>query len=154
MLTTIDDIQDFCKKHLYFPDKEDSFKIKEDLSVDIDGSFDISNTQFVRLPININIVKGHFFANSTQLTTLEGFPQSVGGILGLEDNHQLKSMVGLPGEIEDALFLEDFDFGYCEDTYEILMSTSDVNKLGFSGPFEQWFKMMSRCIAIKNIINN
>ena len=72
--------------------------INEDLTVDVDGDVNISDTKMGRLPVQFGVVGGDFKCYSNQLTSLEGAPREVGGIFNCSDN-KLTSLEGAPREV-------------------------------------------------------
>ena len=51
-----------------------------------DGSVKLNSTGFARLPLRFGVVKGDFNCVDNKLTTLEGAPQSVGGVFRCDGN--------------------------------------------------------------------
>lgn len=53
--------------------------INDDLSVDIDGSFALTNSDITELPVQFNSIKSSLYLNNNKLTTLKGCPKYLGG---------------------------------------------------------------------------
>jgi hypothetical protein len=79
----------------------ENYKINDDLSVDVNGSVDISGVEKLKLrliPIQFGKVSGYFFCKKNELITLEGSPKEVGGVFNCGDN-QLTSLEGAPKKV-------------------------------------------------------
>jgi len=96
------------------------YTINEDLTVDVDGTFEIP-AAMDRLPIKFGTIYGDFYADGCGLKTLEGFPKKVEGSFVLVRNkltdlkgcpnfvgglfmcshNGLKSLKGSPEEVKD-----------------------------------------------------
>jgi hypothetical protein len=66
--------------------------------IDIDGTVEISAKELKRIPLKFCHIKGSFFCQNNQLTTLEGAPQSVGGNFYCYSN-QLTTLEGAPQSV-------------------------------------------------------
>jgi len=63
-----------------------------------DGDVDLAKLGLKQLPVQFKEVKGSFYCDSNQLTTLEGAPQKVGGSFSCGDN-QLTALKGAPQKV-------------------------------------------------------
>jgi hypothetical protein len=81
----------------------ENYKINDDLSVDVNGSVDITDGSSTghklrSIPIRFGKVSGDFYCSFNELTTLEGSPKSVGGDFNCSDN-QFTSLKGSPQSV-------------------------------------------------------
>jgi len=76
----------------------DSCTKNPDGTYSADEDVDLSDLNLKRLPVRFKEVKGDFYCDSNQLTTLEGAPQEVGGGFFC-DNNQLTTLKGAPQEV-------------------------------------------------------
>jgi hypothetical protein len=86
----------------------ENYKINDDLSVDVNGSVDISGVGELTLrliPIQFGKVSGYFFCKKNELITLEGSPKEVGGAFVCSDN-RLTSLEGAPKEIGGSFYCD------------------------------------------------
>ncbi len=67
--------------------------------VDVDSDFDCDNQGLSDFKgVRFGVVRGYFYCNNNQLTSLEGAPQKVGGDFYCDDN-QLTSLEGAPQKV-------------------------------------------------------
>ena len=80
------------------------YKINSNGSIDVDGSVTLNNIGVKQLPLKFNTVSGDFICTSESLTTLEGCPQTVGGVFNCSRNFELSSLVGGPTSVGSMYF--------------------------------------------------
>jgi hypothetical protein len=68
------EIDNLCKEY-----NITNYTINDDGSIDIDGDVDLAWHKILKIPLKFNKVTGHFYCNSTDITSLEGVPKYVGG---------------------------------------------------------------------------
>ena len=87
-------IDEFC-----FENYIKNYTINEDGSIDVNDNVALQFTNLNgKLPIKFNMVQGYFRAISCNLTTLEGFPEYVGGELDFSKN-EIKSFEYTPKHV-------------------------------------------------------
>ena len=91
---TKDEIEFFLKEH-----NIKNFTINSDLTVDVNGSVDLSNKGLTAIPVSFRNIKGWFDVSNNQLTTLKGCPKNVGGNFDCSNN-QLTTLEGCPVNLE------------------------------------------------------
>jgi hypothetical protein len=74
---------------------EGTWKKNEDGTYDVEGSVQLSNKNFQKLPLRFNIVTKDFLCDQNQLTSLEGVPKEVGENFWCSEN-RLTSLEGGP----------------------------------------------------------
>ena len=79
------------------------YTINSDMSVDVKGDVDISNTfnfkkSLKSIPVQFRNVSGNFYCQGNELISLKGAPQKVGGDFYCNDN-QLTSLKGAPQSV-------------------------------------------------------
>lgn len=79
--------------------------INDNLTVDVDGSVDLSNQGLVEIPIQFGKVSGDFICSNNNLTSLKGCPKVVEEDYFCNDN-QLTTLKGAPEIIEDSFYCE------------------------------------------------
>ena len=76
----------------------DNYTINDDLTIDVDGDVDLNNKKLEKIPVKFKSVRGYFYCNSNQLTSLKGCPESVGGYFNCGIN-QLTNLEGCPESV-------------------------------------------------------
>jgi len=87
------EIDSICRKY-----RIQNYTINPDESIDVDGDVNLSSRGLKRIPLKFRNVRGYFYCNYNQLTSLEGCPQSVGGAFSCSGN-QLTSLEGCPQSV-------------------------------------------------------
>ena len=102
--------QEYFKEAISFPTSEDqiielckkynirNYSINPDLSIDVEGSVDLSDLKLKSLPLRFSRVGGHFSCCFDQLTTLEGSPREVVRTFNCSYNN-LTTLEGGPREV-------------------------------------------------------
>ena len=72
-------------------------------AIDVDGSVDLHNNNFTKLPLKFNKVNGYFDCNRNKLTSLEGSPKEVNGNFSCSSN-KLTSFEFAPRIIRDDFY--------------------------------------------------
>ncbi|MFW6130696.1 MAG: hypothetical protein ACOC56_05865 [Atribacterota bacterium] len=72
-----------------------NYIINDDLTVDVNGSVDLSYRGLIRIPFQFNKVNGHFYCENNKLTSLKGAPKEVHGNFWCYNN-KLTSLKYLP----------------------------------------------------------
>jgi hypothetical protein len=85
-----EDIHAICKRYRII-----NYNINIDGSVDVEDNVDLSYLSITKLPLKFGRVKGDFYCNDNQLTSLEGAPRHVNGNFSCVEN-QLTSLEGCP----------------------------------------------------------
>ncbi len=93
MLKTRKEIKSWLDKY-----KITNYTINDDLSVDTNGSVNLSFGDLAGIPIKFNEVNGDFYCHDNQLTSLNGSPKEVKGDFWCFNNH-LTSLSGSPKEV-------------------------------------------------------
>ena len=76
-----------------------NYTINDDYTIDVDGSVSISNRRsLTKIPLKFNKVSKHFNCDHSNLTTLEGSPESVGWGFWCYSN-QLTTLEGCPKKV-------------------------------------------------------
>ena len=83
-------IEEICEKYTI-----SNYTIKDDGTVDVDGSVYIDYCNLTKLPLKFGTVTGWFNCSRNLLTTLDGSPKSVFGTFTC-NNNQLTSLEGGP----------------------------------------------------------
>jgi len=83
-----------------------NYTINPDESIDVDGNVDLSSRGLKRIPLKFRNVRGNFYCNYNQLTSLEGCPQSVSGAFSCSSN-KLTSLEGGPQSVGGHFFCSD-----------------------------------------------
>ncbi len=96
--------ENFSKNKAFVKYGLDQYKIKkytinDDLTVDIEGSVDLSYSGFEKLPFKFGKVTGSFIIRSCNIETLEGCPYEVGGNFDCSNNN-LDSLKGSPSLVD------------------------------------------------------
>lgn len=76
-----------------------NYSINSDGSIDVDGNVIISSKELDDIPLNFNIVTGHFACSNNNLYSLNGCPKSCNSF-NCQDN-QLTNLIGGPIEVSD-----------------------------------------------------
>ena len=92
------EIDSICRKY-----RIQNYTINPDESIDVDGDVNLSSRGLKRIPLKFRNVRGYFYCNYNQLTSLEGCPQSVGGAFSCSGN-QLTSLEGCPQIVGGAFY--------------------------------------------------
>ena len=66
-----------------------TYTINDDGSIDVLGHMNLSSLYLTKIPFKFRNVSGSFWCNINQLTSLEGAPNSVGGIFNCSNNPNL-----------------------------------------------------------------
>lgn len=90
MLKTQEEIKAWLDKY-----KVENYTINDDLSVDVNGSVDLSDVGLKRIFVQFGIVHGNFYCGNNKLISMEGFPYEVRGSL-LCQNNQLTDFAYCP----------------------------------------------------------
>jgi hypothetical protein len=77
-----------------------NFTIAPDMSVSVNGSVDVKMQPHKKVPCKFTKVTGNFTWTGGEITTMENFPDEVGGNLDASNNN-ITSLVGLPKVGED-----------------------------------------------------
>jgi len=78
----ISEIHRICKKYSI-----ENYTINDDLSIDVDGDVDLSNSNIMKIPLNFREVSGTFnISKNLQITSLKGSPKIVGSFYCWECN--------------------------------------------------------------------
>jgi hypothetical protein len=80
-----------------------NYTIKSDNSVDVDGDVNLHDKRLESIPLNFNIVNGHFECGDNHLTSLKGCPVRVGNEFYCYDN-KLTSLQYSPQYVESGNF--------------------------------------------------
>ena len=80
-----------------------TYKINEDLSVDVDGDVSLSYRFLKLIPIKFGTIRGDFNCGGNSLSSLVGCPSVVGGDFKCSNN-ELTSLEGCPVEIGGAFY--------------------------------------------------
>ena len=75
-----------------------NYKIKPDLTVDVEGDVDLSSKDLKEIPIQFGKVSESFYCYNNYLKSLKGSPQKIGGSFSCSNNY-LKSLKGAPQKI-------------------------------------------------------
>lgn len=81
----------------------ENYTINDDLTVDVNGNVDLSYRNLVYIPVQFNIVKGHFQCKNNKLETLKGCPIEVYKSFSC-GNNKLKSFEYIPKIIKQDFF--------------------------------------------------
>ena len=73
--TTREEVMQVCEKYHIT-----RYTINDDLSIDVDDNVNLTLYSLEYLPLKFNYVSGNFDCSHNKLKTLEGCPQTVGGI--------------------------------------------------------------------------
>jgi len=73
--------------------------------VDVDDHVRLDSLGLTDIPLNFNIVSGHFFCTANELTSLKGAPKEVGGVFHCDEN-KLTSLEGCPDIIGSDLYAQ------------------------------------------------
>ena len=76
-----------------------NYTINKDLTINVDGSVDISIQELTYIPVQFGVVKGDFYCYNNKLTTLEGSPKEVGIHFNCSHN-ELTTLIGSPKEVK------------------------------------------------------
>jgi len=87
------EVDSICRKYVI-----QDYTINPDGSIDVDGNVDLSSRGLKKIPLKFRNVRGNFYCNYNQLTSLEGCPQSVGGAFSCHSN-KLTSLEGCPQSV-------------------------------------------------------
>lgn len=74
----------------------ENYTINEDLSIDVDGSVDISDMKLIKIPIKFNKVTGTFSCRNNNISDLENSPRIVGQNFICDINVELTNLKGCP----------------------------------------------------------
>lgn len=116
------EIEKLCRKFLIH-----NYTIKNDGSVDVEGSVTIAAYSLNKIPIKFGKILGNFYCNHNNLTTLENSPQSISGdfncsnnqLISLKEgpksiggsymcsNNKLKNLIGSPEKINGDFLCTD-----------------------------------------------
>lgn len=93
-------IEEFCKTHGIY-----NYTVDENNFINSDYPIFLSSKNLDKLPVKFGTVRGGFWINDNNLTTLEGCPNKIinGGLSAASNN--LTSLLGCPNEIEGDLYL-------------------------------------------------
>ena len=100
-----------------------NYSLRDDLTVDVDGSVFLFNKNLKVIPVQFGIVKGDFYCFRNNLKSLEGSPKTVGGHFSCYEN-KLESLKYLP-DIKGMLQCDDHlkeSEEYCKWKYHYLMN--------------------------------
>jgi hypothetical protein len=75
-------IEHFCERY-----RIEKYTINDDLSIDVDGSVDLSNSFITHLSVQFNKISGDFNIRHNFLTRLKGCPRIVGGVFDCSFNN-------------------------------------------------------------------
>ena len=77
-----------------------NYTINANDEIDVDGSVDLRDYSLTGFPtfIQFGVVKGNFYCNGNNLTSLEGSPKEIGGIFDCSFN-DLTSLKGAPKKV-------------------------------------------------------
>jgi len=93
-----DQIDLICKKYTI-----QNYLINADGSIDVDGDVEIYNKNITVSPLVFNIVTGDFAIEECELTSLEGFPRTVGGNFDCSNN-KLTSLENGPKKVSGNFY--------------------------------------------------
>ena len=99
VLETREQIEDWLKKR--GKRIEGTWKINDDLSVEVTGDVDLSKLKMTKLPVKFKKVGGRFFVRETPLITLEGCPDEVGTWFDCSYT-DIKNLIGGPKAINTS----------------------------------------------------
>ena len=95
---TEQEIHDICKKYGI-----QNYTINPDGSIDVDDDVRLHNMGLTKLPLDFNIVHGHFYCYKNELTSLKGSPKKVGGNFYCSYNI-LTSLKGSPESVRGSFY--------------------------------------------------
>jgi hypothetical protein len=72
MLKTKNEIKSWLNQY-----KIESYFINDNLTVNVNGSINLSYLKLIKIPIKFNRVNGNFFCAYNELTSLEFFPSEI-----------------------------------------------------------------------------
>ncbi len=93
---TNQEIHDICKKY-----NIQNYTINSDGSIDVNGGVNLHNMGLTKLPLDFNIVHGHFYCYKNELTSLKGSPKKVDGNFYCSLN-KLTSLKGSPESVRGS----------------------------------------------------
>lgn len=78
-----------------------TYKINDDLTIDVDGDIDLDGYPESELPdyIQFGVVKGNFYIRKSKLVSLRGCPKEVGEDFSCSGSLDLKSLEGAPQKV-------------------------------------------------------
>lgn len=80
-LTNLSDVIDFLETH-----KVSNYKIRDDLTADIDENVYINDSEWEYLPVQFGVIKGSFSCSRNKLKSLKGCPHEVHGDFMCSEN--------------------------------------------------------------------
>lgn len=92
MYKTKEEIQKWCDEYLII----EKYFINDDLTVDVYGNVYLAARNLATIPIQFNIVEGHFNCHYNSLISLEGSPKIVYGDFNCSHNYCIKSLKYCP----------------------------------------------------------
>lgn len=75
-----------------------NYTINSDGSIDVDGNVGLSHYVLKSIPLNFNIVNGHFYCNDNEIKSLLGSPKTVNGDFHCYSN-KITSLIGSPNHV-------------------------------------------------------
>jgi hypothetical protein len=103
-----------------------NYTINEDLTVDVNGSFFLSDKNLKTLPITFNYVKNTFYCQNNELTDLKGFPCEVGELYFY--NNPIINLDNLPQIVKGYFVL---DLPHNEEEFKKLTKMKHFNEVSF-----------------------
>ena len=88
-------IENWLKKY-----EVENYTINEDMSIDVDGDVDLTDSSLIEIPVKFRSVSGSFYCYNNLLTSLEGCPEVVNNDFYCYGN-QLTSLLGGPKKVGD-----------------------------------------------------
>ena len=92
------EIHNICEKYGIV-----KYTINPDGSIDVDDDVRLHNMGLTKLPLDFNIVHGHFYCYKNELTSLKGSPKKVGGDFYCSYNI-LTSLKGSPESVRGSFY--------------------------------------------------
>ena len=93
LFENFDEIDRMCQQY-----NIQNYVINQDGSIDVDGYVNLWRQNLTKLPLKFNKVRGNFYCNHNQLTSLKGCPSEVGGEFHCGIN-RLTTLVGGPRKV-------------------------------------------------------
>ena len=84
----------------------ENYTINDNFTVDVDGNVNLSAKKLTNIPVQFGIVKGYFYCNDNQLTSLQGCPHSINNNFFCSAN-QLISLEGGPTSVNGDFYCND-----------------------------------------------
>ena len=103
-----------------------NYTINSKGEVDVNGDVNLINSGLTEFPsyIQFGTVKGNFFCNNNNLTTLKGAPKEVGGDFYCSVN-ELTSLEGAPKEVEGSFYCSHNKVRFTEDDVRRVCEVED-----------------------------